>query len=103
MAMGMPQEEFWRGEPRLAASYREAWEVRCSNALWGEWRAGLYHAAAIAASTSKDAQYPERPIGMPETDEERQARRLAEYEGGKAAFEAFAAAFNAKLESEREE
>lgn len=100
--MGMPQDEFWHGEPRLAVSYREAWEISRANAMWAEWRGGLYHASAIAAVMSKDAQYPERPLGLPETDAEIEARERAAYREGRAVFESFAAAFNAKIESEKE-
>lgn len=103
MAMGMPQEEFWTGEPRLAVSYREAWEIRRSNAMWAEWRSGIYHASAIAAAMSKDAKYPERPLGLPETEAEVEARERAAYEGSKAAFESFAVAFNAKMDASEEE
>lgn len=101
--MGMPQDEFWNGDPRLAVSYREAWEIGRSNAMWAEWRCGIYHASAIAAAMSKDAKYPERPIGLPETDAEAEARERAAYEGGKAVFESFAAAFNAKMDASKED
>ena len=52
---------------------------------------------------SKDAQYPERPLGLPETEVEIEERERAAYREGRAVFESFAAAFNAKLESEKEE
>jgi len=85
--MGMPAEEFWHGDPSLAAGYREAWRMRMQSAYKAEWREGLYVANAIAACFGKDSTYPEEPLFTMESPEEVEARKaMAAMERMKAAF-----------------
>lgn len=94
LAIGMAADEFWHGDPRLAAAYRRAWEQRCRERQWAEWRAGLYHALAVGCCLSEKAEYPDRPLGTVETDGERQVREERAMEESRASMAALAKALN---------
>lgn len=102
IAMGMPVGEFWHGDPRLAAAYRSAWEQNVRERQWAEWRAGLYHAIAVGCCLSEKDEYPERPLGAVETDEERRAREERAMADSRASMAALAEALNAKMRTEEE-
>ena len=96
--MGMSAEEFWHGEPRLAASYREAERIRRDNRSLAEWREGVYVYRAVVAALSgkEEARYPQEPLFAPggQASEEREKARMDDM---LARFEARAAGINAKL------
>lgn len=102
LAIGMTAEEFWHGDPRLASAYRRAWELRSRERQWAEWRAGLYHAAAIGCCLSEKGEYPERPLGTVETADERAEREERAMAESRASMAALAEALNAKMKLEEE-
>lgn len=97
LALGMSAEEFWHGDHRLAAAYREAGKLRRERGLFAEWRAGVYVALAMAAAWSKDAEYPELPLFLAEDSPAREAAERARMEANVARMEARMAAINARF------
>jgi hypothetical protein len=99
--MGMSAEEFWHGDPRLAASYREAERIRRDNRSLAEWREGayVYRAVVAALSDKEEARYPSEPMfqaGGGDGPARERAER-ARMENMLSRFEARAAGINAKL------
>lgn len=107
MVLGMSQEEFWFGEPRLAVAYREAEKMRRENLYFAEWRQGRYvYEALLAASPafrelSKgiEHEYPQQPLFSNLLDQEalEEQRERARFEKMMKLFEARAASINDKL------
>lgn len=64
VAMGMTPDEFWNGDTRNIVAYRKAHLIKRQLAEEEAWLHGLYVGSAIAATLSKDARYPEQPIGV---------------------------------------
>ncbi|WP_165170699.1 hypothetical protein [Adlercreutzia sp. ZJ242] len=107
LAIGMPADEFWHGDPRLAASYREAEKIKRENRYLAEWRAGVYVFEALyaAAPAFRDFgggtphEYPRDPIfsvlAKRETTERDESK--ARMEKNKAVFMALAEKINAEM------
>ena len=100
--MGMSAEEFWHGEPQLAASYREAEKIKREIRYASEWRAGIYVYKAIAASLSEDEEYPPEPLFSTMLDDEQrqEEREKAAMDIAVNRFEAMAAKLNEKIIAE---
>lgn len=83
---GVPWETFWHLSPRKLEPYFKAQEMRQKYETYRAnntaWIAGIYVQAAIAASLSKSAKYPNKPIDFdakPETDAQKFAKWVAEH------------------------
>lgn len=111
IAIGMPVQEFWHGDPRLATAYRRAHGARSDNRRYEAWTLGHYfYEAMLAASPAYrelskgiEHEYPALPYGM--DSEERKAERAARAQArrNREAMEAFAAAWNARFEEKAAE
>lgn len=95
----MSADEFWHGEPQLAASYREAEKLKRENRYLGEWRAGYYVYMAVGACLTKEAEYPSEPIFSTALDdaEEKEKRERVAMERQVAQFGALASTINEKF------
>lgn len=65
MAMGMPYDEFWNGDPWAVRMYRKAYRRRREQHNENAWMNGVYMMNAIAACFSgkkKKNLYPQKPI-----------------------------------------
>ena len=83
LAIGMPYDLFWNGDPTLVRVYREAHELRNEQRNQEMWVQGLYNYKAFktvieafsygmsGGSGSKPSDYPTEPI--PFTENERKA------------------------------
>ena len=81
LAIGMPYELYWDGEPRLTVSYRQAHELRTQIKNQEEWMQGLYNyhgvravAEAIAFGIggrkgNKPKEYPPEPFPLTEAEQ----------------------------------
>lgn len=108
LAIGMTAEEFWHGDLRLCKAYREAYAVKVENKYVSEWRMGVYVFEALKSAANayrefgkvEDHPFPDKPIFSTERSKEiiKEQEEKARMEKNKAAFEAFAAAFNARFE-----
>jgi len=90
MAIGMSYDEFWNGEPELAAIYREAHVIRNEIKNQELWLQGLYNYRAFASVVeslalsfaggkgSKASRYPEQPIPLTEKELEDRKRQSIE-------------------------
>lgn len=95
LAIGMPYELFWNGDPNLVKTYREAHELRNQQKNQEMWIQGIYFlrgvqtvAEAIASSFggskgSKINQYPNEPLPFTEAEQkaftERNKRKTLEW------------------------
>lgn len=105
--MGMSNDEFWHGNPKLAIAYREAERIKRDNRYLAEWRAGVYMLEALLTASpafreiSKgiDHQYPTKPIfsTTPVKEPSDEDRWREQMERSKAAFMAMAEKFNTEF------
>lgn len=79
LSIGMPLEQFWDGDPKIAICYRKAEEHRLRSRERELWRQGLYLQCAIASAFSESVRYPDRPEPVTREEAERR-RRLEEQE-----------------------
>lgn len=105
LSYGMTAEEFWRGDPKLAESYREAFKIQKERKNQELWLQGLYFLKALdAAINGEKAPYPDEPV--PLTKEAREVQEQREQESANASFEAammsFASSVNKKFEKRGE-
>ena len=83
MALGMTQEEFWKGPPRLVEAYRKLSELKAQEKNQEAWWQGLYFYKALdtlAFNLTKHkgvatARYPEEPFRITPYTEEEKAER----------------------------
>jgi hypothetical protein len=81
--MGVSESQFWEMNPRLLAPFVRAEQIRLERQNQIAWMTGGYIQRAIAASFSRSAEYPEKPIRItPMTEREKEEE--AEYERRKA-------------------
>jgi len=87
LLIGMTPEEFWEGDPWLAAAYRERERLRQERLNAEQWRLGAYVYEAILRCapvltfhTEETSPEPwrERPFGMEETLESKESKRQEE-------------------------
>lgn len=90
LAIGMPYELFWNGEPELVKVYREAHELRNEQRNQEMWVQGIYNyrafreimeafAAGLSGSKSSCAsEYPREPIAFTAREQESAAQREKE-------------------------
>lgn len=105
LSFGMTWEQFWLGEPELAAAYRKADRLQRRRRNEEMWLQGVYMAEALSAtvgnmfSKGQKHKYPAEPL--PITAEEQQERREREerlrMERIKAAFTVKALRMNTKM------
>lgn len=81
LAIGMPYEVFWNGDPRLVKAYREAHELRNIQKNQECWVQGVYVFRAVKSVVealsygmsggkgSKPSNYPEEPIPFTEAEQ----------------------------------
>lgn len=102
----MTAEEFWRGDPKLAESYHEAYKLERERRNQELWLQGLYFLKALgcALNGSAESPYPDEPV--PLTEEERKILDERERRSADASFEAmmmsFASDMNTKFEKKGE-
>ena len=107
--MGMTYEQFWDGEPKMAAAYRRADQLRRKRENEKLWLAGMYTAEALAStvgnmfSKGQKHKYPAEPFPVTEEEakERREREQKAKMERIKAAFTAKALSVNSRLEGKR--
>lgn len=91
LQMGMTPEQYWRGEPALAAWYARAWQLRRQQVSDEAWLMGAYvfHAlSAVAHNIHRDPKRGQKPKGYleepfrvtPETEEEKEQKARRERE-----------------------
>ena len=83
LSMGMPADQFWEGDPWLAAAYREADALRNQRRSEEMWMQGLYIYNAVDtvignALFGKSLKYLEEPIRLRPLTEEEQAAKAEE-------------------------
>ena len=78
LAIGMPYELFWYGEPTLVKAYREAHEMRSAQKNQELWMQGKYNLCAFRSviealsyglsggKGSKPSEYPHEPFPVTE-------------------------------------
>lgn len=85
----MTADQFWHGEPELAAAYRRAAEIQNQRKSEEMWLQGLYFFQAVSTSLhnafskkgTKPAKYMEEPIRVtPLTEEEKEEKARIERE-----------------------
>ena len=81
LAIGMPYELFWYGEPNLVKVYREAHELRAAQTNQELWMQGQYNYRAFRSimegfsygmsggKGSKPSEYPREPIPITEYEQ----------------------------------
>lgn len=101
----MSYELFWEGEPKLAAAYRKADEIRRRRLNEQLWLEGVYTAEALASTVGNmfsktKHQYPSEPLAitLAEQQERREREQKAKMERIRAAFTARALSVNAQME-----
>ena len=102
----MTYEQFWEGEPKMAAAYRKADQLRRKRENEQLWLAGMYTAEALAStvgnmfSKGQKHKYPAEPFPVTEDEakERREREQKAKMERIKAAFTAKALSINTRLE-----
>ena len=103
LAMGMSYEQFWFDEPKIAAYYRRADEIRKQRMNEELWLNGIYTAEALASTVGnmftkgQKHKYPSepKPITLAELEEKRAREQRLREEKIKAAFTARALSVNA--------
>lgn len=87
LAIGMPYELFWYGEPQLAKVYREAHSLRTEQKNQEMWVQGIYNYKAFRSimeafsygmgggKGAKPSQYPEQPIPLTEHEQKMATER----------------------------
>ena len=104
--MGMTHEQFWDGEPKMAAAYRKAEQLRRKRENEQLWLAGLYTREALAStvgnmfSKGNKHKYPAEPYPVTEDEarERREREEKAKMERIKALFTAKALSINSRME-----
>jgi hypothetical protein len=105
----MSYEQFWDGEPKMAAAYRKADQLRRKRENELLWLEGMYTAEALAStvgnmfSKGNKHKYPAEPFPVTEDEvkERRERDQKAKMERIKAAFTAKALSVNSRLEGKR--
>ena len=99
LAIGMPYELFWNGDPELAKVYRDAHDLRMQQQNQELWAQGLYNFRAfksvletivmgvMGSKGGKPSEYPQEPLPLTEADqkaalERNKKRTLAWVESG---------------------
>lgn len=89
MALGMTQEEFWHGPPRLVETYRKLAEIKREEKNEEAWWQGVYFYKAIdtiAYNLTKEKgagpiSYPDKPLRIkPYTEDEKEEMAQKERE-----------------------
>lgn len=90
LAMGMPYDLFWNGDPRLVRSYREASKLRNQQKNQEMWIQGIYFQRALKSTIehcvyglaggmgSKPSEYPESPLPFTEAEQKAATERSKE-------------------------
>lgn len=99
LAIGMPYELYWDGEPRLAVHYRKADILRQQRSNNDAWLQGVYFRMAVASTLDKKAKYPKEPFKLQE-NKNVDGKMNAKQEKAKAALMVFAERFNQKMHSD---
>ena len=102
----MTYEQFWDGEPKMAAAYRKADQIRRKRENEQLWLAGMYTAEALAStvgnmfSKGQKHKYPAEPFPVTEAEakERKEREQKAKMERIKAAFTAKALSLNSRRE-----
>ena len=104
LAIGMPYELYWYGNPEAVKDFRKADEIRKRRMNEELWLSGTYMAEAIKATvgnmfSKSKFEYPSepKPITLEEVKERREREQKARTETMKARFMAKALSVNAKL------
>lgn len=97
----MTPEDYWHGDPKVTAAYREAYKIRKEERNWEMWLQGLYnyHAFSIALNNAfnkdKKLEYMDRPLDIfPPDEEELEERAKEEAAKLEKTLNAFAERFN---------
>ena len=87
MAIGMPYELFWHGEPKKAKTFRDAHNIRMEQRNQEMWVQGIYNLKAFRSviealsyglsggKGSKPSQYPDQPIPFTEHEQKMATER----------------------------
>jgi hypothetical protein len=102
----MTHEQFWDGEPKMAAAYRKADQLHRKRENEQLWLAGMYTAEALAStvgnmfSKGHKHKYPAEPFPVTEDEakERREREQKAKMERIKATFTAKALSINTRME-----
>lgn len=91
---GMTEEQFWKGDPKLAKVYRELYQQKQEAKNYEMWWQGFYFYEAMTSVASgfgkKPIKYPEKPHRItPETEEEKRSKAEAERKKAIASFTAW--------------
>ena len=105
----MSYEQFWDGEPNMAAAYRKADQLRRKRENELLWLEGMYMREALAStvgnmfSKGNKHKYPTEPFPVTEDEvkERREREQKAKMERIKAAFTAKALSLNSRMEGKR--
>ena len=86
IAIGMPTDEFWNGEPQLINVYREAHELEVqqrNQEMW--WQGAYFHRAlnvvadkfgqSLAGKNGKTTDYPSEPVPLTKHEQEMSKER----------------------------
>jgi len=95
--MGMTEEQYWRGDPYLAVSYRKAHELKTSAKNYDAWWQGFYIQEAVGAVLSPKGKfkYPKEPHELT-VREEKKPNAKQEREKAKAYLDQIKAALEQK-------
>ena len=102
----MTYEQFWDGEPKMAAAYRKADQLRRKRENELFWLEGMYTREALAStvgnmfSKGNKHKYPQEPFPVTEDEarERREREEKAKMERIKAMFTAKALSINSRME-----
>lgn len=105
IAMGMPYEVYWDGEPELAKDYRRADAINRRRQNEWLWVEGMYTAHALSStvgnmfSKGNKNHYPSEPMPITENEvrERKERERMARMEKIKASFTAKALKINTMM------
>ena len=87
LAIGMPYELFWYGEPKLVKVYREAHDLRMTQRNQELWVQGIYNFRAFRSvieafgyglsggKGSKPSEYPSEPMALTEYEQKMATER----------------------------
>ena len=110
----MNYDDFWDGDPQIAADYRNAYLIKQKKDNFNAWREGLYFYDALLCAapafrdmvkSNKPVPYLDKPYPLNEKErqENEEARRKSEMENIKKAMMAKMAAINKKFQNKRGE
>lgn len=121
LAIGMPAEDYWDGDPWLVKAYRKAYGIRIENEVRmsdrASWRMGEYIRLALASMPvtvngwapkgAKLREYPEKPM-LDQYEEQKREEVQKEQEDNKQAmaqamFHAFAEKMNKNIRKRLEQ